>query len=100
MLLDAGVSVAVVRLCTLLAIPEADRDRAFAVGGNECQLILESVLLPKHRKHVMFQGPGELGTGIVFQVDGKISCVHESSCWDCVGWNSHRHCSNTAARGW
>src|SRR5438552_7934731 len=42
------IGVAAIGVRALFPIPHADRQRFGAVWGDECELVLETVLLPKH----------------------------------------------------
>src|SRR2546427_12603246 len=76
---DFGIGVAAIGVRVLFPIPQTDRDRFGAVGGEERDLVLEAVLLAQHGQDVCFQRPRELRGRIGLEVQRDIACVHIDS---------------------
>src|SRR2546426_6960573 len=76
---DFGIGVAAIVVRVLFPIPQTDRDRFGAVGGEERDLVLEAVLLAQHGQDVRFQRPRELRGCIGLELQRDIACVHIDS---------------------
>src|SRR3989442_6766635 len=76
---DFGIGVAAIVVRVLFPIPQTDRDRFGAVGGEERDLVLEAVLLAQNGQDVRFQRPPELRGRIGLEVQRDIACVHIDS---------------------
>src|SRR2546429_7195895 len=70
------IDVAVIVVRVLFPIPQTDRNRFGAVRGEERNLVLEAILLPKQGQDVLLERPGELSGRIGLQMQGYIACVH------------------------
>src|SRR5437667_7068497 len=73
------IDVAAVVVRVLFAIPQTDRNRFGAVRGNERNLVLEAMLLPKQGQDVLLERLAELAGRIGIQMQGHIACVHIDS---------------------
>src|SRR5207249_11953287 len=60
----------------LFPIPQTDRHRFGAVRGEERNLVLEAILLPKQGQDVLLERPGKLTGRVRLQMQGHITCVH------------------------
>src|SRR2546430_15110813 len=75
------IDVAVIVVRVLFPIPQTDRNRFGAVRGEERNLVLETMLLPKQGQDVLLERPGKLSGRVGLQMQGHIACVHISPPW-------------------
>src|SRR5213075_2732055 len=71
-----GIGVAAIGLGVLFVLPQADRERFGAIGGEKGDLILEPGLLAQHREHVIFEGAGEFGGLVGLEMQRNVACEH------------------------
>src|SRR5881392_3159946 len=75
------IDVAVIVVRVLFPIPQTDRNRFGAVRGEERNLVLETMLLPKQGQDVLLERPGKLTGRVRLQMQGHITCVHIATPW-------------------
>src|SRR5213594_499936 len=61
------IDVAAIVVRVLFPIPQTDRNRFGAVRGEERNLVLEAILLPKQGQDVLLEGPGKLTAVLAFR---------------------------------
>src|SRR5256885_10439823 len=76
------IDVAVIVVRVLFPIPQTDRNRFGAVRGEERNLVLETMLLPKQGQDVLLERPGKLTGRVGLQMQRHIACVHVDSLRD------------------
>src|SRR5205814_2858699 len=78
----AGIRAAGIRLRVFFQIPHADADRVCSARGDESDFVLEALLLPKDRKDVVVEDPGELCRAPWLEMEGNTACIHVNL----LGW--------------
>ena len=73
---DLRIGFAVVGIRALGLVPQTDPECLRAACGHEGNLVLETLLLPKHRDDFLLQLLGQLRADIGLQLHGDPACKH------------------------